>query len=111
MTTEVTEHHEMVAGPTGGKQRQKIIEVTIDTDANGDGSITVPFAADGFNNELPRRGFPAKPWVTLDDAESDAAASVSNVTADSLDVDVSGSSTTDGTVTVRLQVCGVAHAQ
>lgn len=108
MTTEVTEHHETISGTAAHRQAEKLIEATIDTDGNGDGSITIDFEQEstGFADDLPRNAFDAAPWVTLEDVETDAAASVTNVTADSLDVELSGSSTTNGTVTIRLRARG-----
>lgn len=109
MTTEVTAHHETVSGSSTWKTTHKLIEATIDTDANGDGSITVDFSvassAPAVTDDRDRSAFAGVPWIVLDET-SDPAADVQNVTAESVDVIVSGSSTTDGTVTVRLLAHG-----
>lgn len=108
MTTEVTKHHDTIVGPTYDLQRHKLIEATIATDENGDGSITIDFQTDGqqFDDDIRREPFSEAPWVVLDDGVSSPAATLKNITADSLDVEVSGSSTTNGSVTVRLQARG-----
>lgn len=99
MATEVTSLRHSTAGELPRRQTTLLLEVTIDTDANGDGSITVNFQGDGG------RSFADTPYVAFDETSAPAA-EVGSVDANSLTINISGSSTTDGTVTVRAIVRG-----
>jgi hypothetical protein len=106
MTTEVTQHRETAFGQTTKRQRSKLLEATIDTDSSGNGSVTVEFS-EYFQDDTDelRRPFASTPWVFIEQS-SDPAAEIQNLTADSMDIAVSGSSTTSGTVTVRALAIG-----
>ena len=106
MTTEVTKHLESTFGQSTAEQRAKLFETTIDTDGSGNGSVSVDFSEyfGGDTSEL-RRPFASTPWAFIEES-SDPAAEIQNLTSDSMDVAVSGSSTTSGTVTVRVLVIG-----
>lgn len=99
MATEVTDQRQTTVGRVPTRQITELIEVTIDTDVNGDGSISVNLGAGGGP------AFAEPPWVVLDET-SDPAASIENVSTGSLDIVVTGSATTGGTVTVRCMASG-----
>ena len=94
MATQVTARH-VDDGPYPGAHVGEIVEADIDTDGSGDGSLSVSFEVD----------FAAAPAVTLADTAAPAA-DVANATNDGFDIDVSGSSTTSGTVSATAIVRG-----
>lgn len=95
MATEVTNHY-VADGPYPGAFISEIIEATVDTDANGDGTLA----------DVPLQGdYSAEP-IALVGEGSDATASVVNKTSTDLDIQVSGSGTTSGTVNVYVAVHG-----
>ncbi|WP_395166352.1 hypothetical protein [Natrinema pallidum] len=99
MATEVTSLRHSTAGELPRRLTTLLLEATIDTDVDGNGSLTVDFQDDGG------RSFEAQPFVTFDETSAPAA-EVSAVDTDTLTIDISGSSTTEGTVTVRAVVRG-----
>lgn len=99
MATEVTSLRHCTGGELPRRQTTLLIEATVDTDANGDGDLSINFEDEGG------RSFADTPFITFDET-SDPAAEVSAVDATALDLAVSGSSTTDGTATVRAIIRG-----
>ena len=95
MADAVTEHY-ADDGPYPGAGVGEVVKATVDTDGSGNGSIT------GISTLAP---YSASPVAVMGE-ESDAAATVANVTRTSFDISVSGSSTTSGTVTVHVLLRG-----
>ena len=97
MVTQTTEHVLHDAKLWDGHHAETI-EATVDTDANGDGTLAgVALKGD----------YASTPIAVVDaDQDGDGGASVANKTTDTLDIVVTGSTTVSGTVTVLVLVEG-----
>lgn len=98
MATEVT--NQVGNGPYPGDMDGEIIVATVDTDTNGDGSPNL-------TNVQLQGDYSGPPVATVDSTEDgDGGASVANKTSEDLGIEVAGSTTTSGTVDVRVLVWG-----
>lgn len=95
MASEVTNHY-VADGPYPGAFVSEIIEATVDTDANGDGTLADVALQGDYSNEP----------IALVGEGSDVTATIVNKTATDLDIQVTGSGTTSGTVDVFVAVHG-----
>ena len=95
MTTEVTNRYRD-SRYAPGQNVTEVVKATVDTDGSGNGSLTGIALSEEFGDA---------PVAVMGEG-SDAAATVANVTADSFDITVSGSSTVSGTVNVNVVLVG-----